>query len=191
MTEAAIKEPEHAVIVNGIDVGALSETVGAIRADPELGKGRFRVTNKWLSGNHNRSTVTDFFGAKQVMRHKQEFNLDADEPAILAGDDLGANPVEHLLHALASCVTTSMVAHAAVRGIPINSLESEVEGDIDLRGYLGLSNQVPRGYTALRVKFKVDAEPKYHDRLRELSKFSPVLNTITQSAPVEIQIEPK
>jgi uncharacterized OsmC-like protein len=191
MGEAAIKEQEQAELVNGIDVGALSETVDAIRADPELGRGRFRVTNKWLSGNHNRSTVTDFFGAKQVIRHKQQFNLDADEPAILAGDDLGANPVEHLLHALASCVTTSMVAHAAVRGIPINSLESEVEGDIDLRGYLGLSSQVPRGYTALRVKFKVDADPKYHGRLKELSKFSPVLNTITQSAPVEIEVDPK
>ncbi len=191
MSEVAVKEQGQAQIVNGVNVDALSETVGAIRADPELGTSRFRVTNKWLSGNHNRSTVTDFFGAKQVISHSQAFNLDADEPAILAGDDLGANPVEHLLHALASCVTTSMVAHAAVRGIPINSLESEVEGDIDLRGYLGLSTDVPRGYTALRVRFKVDADPKYHRRLRELSKFSPVFNTITQSAPVEIEVEPK
>jgi uncharacterized OsmC-like protein len=191
MNEVAIREREQAQIVNGIDVGALSETVNAIRTDPELGSARFRVTNKWVSGNHNRSTVTDFFGAKQVIKHKQQFNLDADEPAILAGNDLGANPVEHLLHALASCVTTSMVAHAAARGIPINSLESEVEGDIDLRGYLGLSNKVPRGYAALRVRFKVDADPKYHGRLEELSKFSPVFNTITQSAPVEIRVEPK
>ncbi len=191
MAEAAIREPKQSQIINGIDVGVLSETINAMRADPELGAARFRVTNKWVSGNHNRSTVTDFFGAKQVIKHKQTFNMDADEPAILAGDDLGANPVEHLLHALASCVTTSMVAHAAARGIPINSLESEVEGDIDLRGYMGLSNNVPRGYTALRVRFKVDADPQYYGRLEELSKFSPVFNTITQSAPVEIRVEPK
>jgi uncharacterized OsmC-like protein len=191
MTEVAIREPEQTQIINGIDVGALSETVNAIRTDPELGSARFRVTNKWVSGNHNRSTVTDFYGAKQVIKHRQGFNMDADEPAILAGDDIGANPVEHLLHALASCVTTSMVAHAAARGIPINSLESEVEGDIDLRGYLGLSNKVPRGYTALRVRFKVDADPQYYERLEELSKFSPVFNTITQSAPVDIRVEPK
>jgi uncharacterized OsmC-like protein len=191
MTEVAIKEPEQAQIINGIDVGVLSETINAMRGDCELGAARFRVTNKWVSGNHNRSTVTDFYGAKQVITHKQEFNMDADEPAILAGDDIGANPVEHLLHALASCVTTSMVAHAAARGIPINSLESEVEGDIDLRGYMGLSNKVPRGYTALRVRFKVDADPQYNGRLEELSKFSPVFNTITQSAPVEIRVEPK
>ena len=134
MNEVAIREPEQAQIINGIDVVALSETVNAIRTDPGLGSARFRVTNKWVSGNHNRSTVTDFYGAKQVIRHKQDFSMDADEPAILAGDDLGANPVEHLLHALASCVTTSMVAHAAARGIPINSLESEVEGSIRYNG---------------------------------------------------------
>ena len=84
-----------------------------------------------------------------------------------------------------------MVAHAAVRGIPLNSVESEVEGDIDLRGYLGLSTDVPRGYTDLRVKFKVDADPKYHNRLRELSKFAPVFNTIRQGANVAIEVEPK
>jgi len=191
MSEAVLKEQEPAQIINGIDVGALSETVNAIQADPELGASQFRVTNRWLSGNHNRSTVTGFYGAKQEIAHKQEFNLDADEPAILAGEDQGANPVEHLLHALASCVTTAMVAHAAVRGIPINAVESEVEGDIDLRGYLGLSKDVPRGYTDLRVKFKVDADPKYYRRLRELSKFSPVFNTIMQGANVDIQVEPK
>jgi uncharacterized OsmC-like protein len=70
-------------------------------------------------------------------------------------------------------------------------VESEVEGDIDLNGYLGLSRDTPRGYTALRVKFKVDAEPKYHNRLRELSKFSPVFNTITQGATVDIEVESK
>jgi uncharacterized OsmC-like protein len=177
--------------VNGIDVDALSQTVDAIRSDPALGVSQFRVRNKWLSGNHNRSTVTGFYGAKQEIAHKQSFDLDADEPAILAGNDEGANPVEHLLHALASCVTTAMVAHAAVRGIPINAVESEVEGDIDLRGYLGLSNDVPRGYTDLRVRFKVDADPKYHQRLKELSKFSPVFNTLINGVSVDISVEAK
>jgi uncharacterized OsmC-like protein len=177
--------------VNGVNLDTLMETVKAIQADPELGASRFRATNTWLSGNHNRSTVTGFYGAKQEISHKQKFELDADEPAILAGNDQGANPVEHLLHALASCVTTSMVAHAAVRGIPIYSLESEVEGDIDLQGFLGLSNDVPRGYTDLRVKFRVDAEPEDIDRLKALSEFSPVFNTITQGARVNIQVEQK
>ena len=83
--------------------------------------------------------------AKQEIPHKQPFTLVADEPAILAGRDDGANPVEHLLHALASCLTTSIVAHAAVRGIEIEEVESEIEGDIDLNGFLGLSPSTPKG----------------------------------------------
>ena len=191
MTQSNLATHGEPNIVNGIDIDALSATVGAIEADPELGVSRFHVSNRWIAGNHNRSMVTSFYAARQEIPHAQQFELDADEPAILAGNDLGANPVEHLLHALAACVTTSMVAHAAIRGIPLNSVESEVEGDIDLNGYLGLSSDTPRGYTDLRVTFKVDADPKYHNRLRELSKFSPVFNTITQGARVAIQVESK
>jgi uncharacterized OsmC-like protein len=175
-------------VINGVDLDTLMGTVGAIKADPELGSCRFRATNQWLAGNHNRSTVTGFYGAKQEMAHKQTFTMDADEPAILAGNDDGANPVEHLLHALASCLTTSMVAHAAVRGMRIEALESELEGDLDLRGFLGLDPDVPKGYTAIRVKFRVKADPKDMDALRELTKFSPVFNTLTGGVPVDVQV---
>ena len=146
-------------VINGIEIDILKATIGAIRNEPDLGACQFRATNKWLSGNHNRSRVTGFYGAQQEIAHKQTFKMDADEPAILAGNDKGANPVEHLLHALASCLTTSMVAHAAVRGIQIDELESEFEGDIDLRGFLGLADDVPKGYTAIRAKFRVKADP--------------------------------
>ena len=178
-------------VVNGIELETLMGTVKAIQADPELGVCRFRATNQWLNGNHNRSTVTGFYGAKQEMQHKQTFTMDADEPAILAGDDKGANPVEHLLHALASCLTTSMVAHAAVRGIAIEEMESEFEGDIDLNGFLGLDANVPKGYTAIRAKFRVKADPKDMDQIRELVKFSPVYNTLTNGTPVDVQVAMK
>ncbi len=178
-------------VVNGVELETLMGTVEAIQADPELGVCHFRATNKWLNGNHNRSTVTGFYGAKQEMQHKQTFTMDADEPAILAGDDNGANPVEHLLHALASCLTTSMVAHAAVRGIAIEEVESEFEGDIDLNGFLGLDANVPKGYTAIRAKFRVKADPKDMDQIRELAKFSPVYNTLTNGTPVDVQVAMK
>jgi len=178
-------------VVNGVNLETLMATVKAIKADPELGACHFRASNKWLDANHNRTTVTGFYGAKQEIAHKKTFEMDADEPAILAGGDEGANPVEHLLHALASCVTTSMVAHAAVRGIHVEEVESELEGDIDLRGFLGLSDDVPRGYTDIRVRFKVKANPKDLDRLKELSEYSPVFNTLTQGARVNIEVEPK
>ena len=181
----------HSMIVNGIDMETLQGTVQAIEGDPELGKCRFRASNRWMGGTQNSTTVTGFYGAKQEFAHKQTFELYADEPPILAGGDDGANPVEHLLNALASCVTTSMVAHAAVRGIHIEELESQLEGDLDLRGFLGLSNDVPKGYTAIRVKFKVKADVDNMERLKRLTAYSPVLNTIAQGARVDIEVEAK
>lgn len=177
--------------VNGVNLDALMETVGAIQKDPELGIARFRASNTWLGGNRNRSEVIGFYGAKQEIAHAQEFRMEADEPPILAGHDEAPNPVEHLLHALASCLTTSMVAHAAVRGIAIEELESDLEGDIDLNGFLGLDPSVPKGYTEIRVRFRVKADPSDVDRIKSLAEFSPVFNTITKGAKVEVSVNLK
>jgi len=177
--------------VNGISLDILNETVSAIQNDPELGSCKFRARNKWIDGNHNCTTISGFYGAKQEIAHKQDFQLHADEPPILAGEDEGANPVEHLLNALASCVTTSIVAHAAVRGIHIEELESELEGDIDLSGFLGLDPNVPKGYTNIRMKFKVKTDPENVKRLKSLAEFSPVYNTLINGARVDIEIEPR
>jgi uncharacterized OsmC-like protein len=174
--------------VNGIHLETLQSTVKAIQQDPGLGACKFRASNTWLGGNHNRTTVTGFYGARQEIAHKQTYELHADEPPILAGHDEGANPVEHLLNALAACVTTSMVAHAAVRGIQIEELESELEGDIDLNGFLGLDESVPKGFTDIRVKFRVKSDIENMERLKQLTRFSPVFNTITQGANVDIEV---
>jgi len=177
--------------VNGVDVGILQTTVGNMQQDPDLAKCRFHIQNKWIDGNRNRTIVTSFYGAKQENEHQQAFELDADEPPVLAGHDQAPNPVEHLLNALAACLTTSMVAHAAVRGIEIEELESEVEGDIDLRGFLGIASDVPRGYTDIRVKFKVKADTENIERLKSLAEYSPVYNSLINGTNVDIQVEPK
>jgi uncharacterized OsmC-like protein len=177
--------------VNGIDLDTLQDTIEAVRQDPDLGRCKFRASNQWVDGNHNCTTITGFYGAKQEITHKQPFELHADEPPILAGEDQYTNPVEYLLKALAACVTTSMVAHAAVRGIQIDELESEIEGDLDVNGYLGLSDEVPKGYTDIRVKFKVKADEENLEKLKRLAKFSPVYNTIVNGANVDIQVESK
>ena len=174
--------------LNGVDLDTLMGTVNAIQADPELGISKFRASNTWMDGNRNRSMVAGFYAAKQEIAHAQTFTMDADEPAILAGGDQGANPVEHLLHALASCLTTSIVAHAAVRGIEIEELESELEGDIDLNGFLGLDTKTPKGFTAIRARFRVKADPKDMDNIKQLAMFSPVFNTITESARVDVDV---
>ena len=177
--------------INGLNLDVLKGTVSAIQADPELAKCRFRASNTWIDGSRNRTTIKDFFGAKQEMSHKQEFQIQADEPAILAGTDEGANPVEILLSALASCVTTGMVAHAAVNGIHIEELESRLEGDIDLRGFLGLDATVPKGYTDIRVTFKVKTDTDNLAKLRRYAALSPVYNTLIHGTNVDIQIEQK
>ena len=191
MNNQSLKQslPRPADTVNGIDVETLGGTVQAIADDPGLGAARFRVSNRWRNANQNQSRVEGFFGANQEIAHKQTFELLADEPPILAGDDEAPNPVEHLLHALASCVTTSLVAHAAVKGIKLDSVESHVEGDIDLRGYLGIDKDVPKGYTDIRVRFRVEADGVSPERLRRLALFSPVFNTITQGANVDVQVD--
>ena len=195
MTDRTTHKQTHTemaeVTVNGIQMATLQQTVHAIEQEPDLGQCKFRASNTWLGGTHNRTTITGFYGARQEIAHQQRFELDADEPPILAGGDEGANPVEHLLNALAACVTTSMVAHAAVRGIHIDALESELEGDIDLRGFLGLDNDVPKGFTDIRVKFKVRSDVSNVQRLERLAAFSPVLNTIAQGANVIVQVEPQ
>jgi uncharacterized OsmC-like protein len=178
-------------VVNGVDLEVLGGTVGAVQAEPELGVCRFRAHNTWVDGARNESQVTGFYGAGQEIAHRQPFTMIADEPPILAGNDDGANPVEHLLHALASCLTTAMIAHAAVRGIRIKAMESELEGDLDLNGFLGLNPETPKGYTDIRVKFRVDAAEGDIDAIRKLAEFSPVFNTLTNGVNVDVQVERK
>ena len=177
---------------NGVDVGRLTETVAAVKAAPALGSFQFRVQNRWIDGGYNRSEVQPFSAGGKEIQHKTGFRLAADEPDILLGADQGANPVEHLLHALASCVTTSMVYHAAARGIAIEQVDSTLEGDLDLRGFLDLSPNVRKGYQNIRMKLRIKADVS-DEQLQELSSlgptFSPVYDSITRGVRVAVSAE--
>lgn len=180
---------EQQTMINGVDVERLKETVKAVHEDPRLARFLFRARNKWLGRGRNRSTIKEFYGAgREDTTRTAPFVLENDEPEILLGEDQAPNPVEYLLHALAGCVTTSMVFHAASRGIEIESVESSLEGDIDIQGFLGLSDQAPRGYKTIRVRLRVktDASP---EKLAELVRYSPVYNTIVNPVPIELTIE--
>jgi uncharacterized OsmC-like protein len=185
---ATIEKP--AQMVNGIDMEVLGETIRAVADAPELGKSRFRARNTWQGGSRNCTTVSSFYAGGQENVHEQTFVLHSDEPTILAGSDEDPNPVEHLLNALAGCVTTTIVAHAAVRGIHIDAVESELEGDIDINGFFGLNPETPRGYSDIRVKFRIESDADV-EVLKELATYSPVFNTITRGANVDIQVEKK
>ncbi len=179
-------------MVNGVDVDKLFETIDQIKATPMIAKFRFRLNNEWLGCGHSRSTVKSFHGAGEDIDHMKMFVIDADEPPILLGQDMGANPVEHLLNALAGCVTSAMVYHAAAKGIQIEEIESEVMGDIDLQGFLGIREDVRCGYQNIQMKFKIKADVT-DEQLEELYKlgpsFSPVFDSVTKGVPVTVMAE--
>jgi uncharacterized OsmC-like protein len=183
---------KSAKITNGVNVDNLIATVDAVMANPAMARFNFRIQNQWQESSRNFSTVGAFHGAMQEQSRQQPFVLAADEPPILLGTDTAANPVEHLLHALASCLTTSMVYHAAARGIAIQEVESSLEGDIDLRGFLELDKNVRQGYQGIRVRFKIKADVS-DERLQELvdlgTTHSPVFDSVVNGVPVSVKAE--
>lgn len=176
-------------IINGVDVNRLAKTIDDINIDPELATFRFQVSNTWDNGGHNQTSIKRFYGAKRQIDHEVPFRIEADEPPILLGGDQGANPVEYLLTALAGCLTTTLVYHAAARGIIIRSVESELDGELDLRGFLGLSDKVRKGYKNIRVRFSIDSDAP-QDVLETLTvvaqRHSPVFDML--SNPVDISV---
>ena len=178
--------------LNGVDVEQLFGNVDAIKNAPVLGRFKFRAKNKWINGGHNITTIKNFHGVQQEHDHANPFELDADEPPLLLGKDIGPNPVEYALTALVACVTTSLVYHAAAKGIKLNAVESRLEGDIDLRGFLGISDDVRRGYDNVRIYYKIDADVP-DEQLEELvqmgCKYSPVFDTFTNPVNVTAQLD--
>jgi uncharacterized OsmC-like protein len=177
--------------MNGLDLDAMTATVQALKADPKLAKFQFRARNRWIDGGENRSTIKDFYGAGGEDRSRTAaFEFTNGEPPVLLGNNEGANPVEFLLHALAGCVTTTTVLHAAARGIRIESISTELEGDIDLQGLLALDDGVPAGYRAIRMRMDIDADcsdAELDDLLRFAQRHSPVCNTVCRPVPVTVE----
>lgn len=178
--------------VNGVNVDQLVRTIDLIKAKPELARFQFRARNAWVAGTHNRATVKDFYGAGAADDTREPLVFDLDEPPVLCGQNLGANPVEYLLVALSGCLTTSLVAHAAAKAIEVKKVSSRYEGDLDLRGFLGLSDEVPVGYQNIRVYFTVEAdipEGQKEELVRMAQKYSPVFNSVTKGVPVSVHLD--
>jgi uncharacterized OsmC-like protein len=191
MSNAAATETKtrQRVPLNGVDTPTLFATIDAVKAQPELGKFQFRATNRWMSGTHSRSRIETFSGAGGEHRHMGDVQFDADHPAVLVGTDKAPAAVEFLLHAIAACITSGIGNIAAARGVTLTEVESTVEGDIDLRGILGLSNEVRNGYERLRVNFRIkgDASPEKLREIVEQSKSrSAVFDVLTKGTVVEV-----
>ncbi len=192
MSQTSVQEPAKArAPLNGVDTPNLFATINAVAANPPLAKFQFRATNRWVSGTHSRGSIETFAGAGGEQTHRRVFTLEADHPAVLVGTDHAPLPVEYLLYGLAACITSGIANIAAARGVTLTEVESRVEGDIDLRGILGLSNEVRNGYENIRATFTIrgDAPAEKLRQIVEQSKArSAVFDVLTQGVPVQIDV---
>lgn len=178
---------------NGVDVEQLMETIRAIEEDPDQASFTFRASTRWRGGTHNRGRVGRFIHAgREDTSRGEPFEADGDEPPVLLGRNLGPNAVELLLEALGFCYAVGYVANAAARGIEISGMDYEIEGDLDVRAFLGLPG--PRaGFTAIRVKGIVTSPHTSSEDLQELCRYvqdtSPVRDCLANAVPVTTTLE--
>ncbi len=190
-TTATKRGARTPVPMNGVDTPALLATINAVGAQPDLAKFRFRNSNEWISGTHSRSTLQGFFGAGSEHSHKALYTAEGDHPAVLTGTDNAPTPVEWLLHALAACLTAGIGNIASARGVKLTRVKSTIEGNIDLRGILGLSDEVRNGYQDISVHFEIegDAPPETLNKIVEQSRArSAVFDVLTNGVPVSVSI---
>ncbi len=179
---------ENAMIANGVDTAAFFEVIAAVKANPQFAKFEFRAGNEWLGGENSRTTIKEFFGADAIHHHDGPgFQALSSEHQVLCGQDKAPNPIEWLLHSLVGCMTTTLAYHSASRGIVIEAIESTIAGNIDLRGFLGLSDKSCNPFSNIRVNMRVksDASPIL---LKSLAKLSPIFDVIARSVPVDVTI---
>ncbi|HBY94656.1 MAG: OsmC family protein [Ardenticatenaceae bacterium] len=179
--------------VNGVNVDQLVGTINAIKDNPDLARFKFRTETEWIEGGHSRSVIQSFYGAgTEDTSRTGPFVLEGDEPPVLLGTNAGPNAVETVLHALASCLAVGFIYNAAAQGIRVESLTFSLEGDLDLHGFLGLSDQIRPGYENIRVVYRVKADAP-RERLEALcdyvQKTSPVLDIIRDPVPVTVTLE--
>jgi uncharacterized OsmC-like protein len=191
MSQTTMNETKKREPMNGVDVPTLFATLDAVKGQPEAARFQFRATNRWQQGAHSRSTMESFFGAGEERQHVRSYTADADHPEVLVGRDQAPTPVEYLLHALAACLTAGIGNIASARGITLYEVESTLEGDIDLQGILGLSDEVRNGYEEIRVDFKIkgDApEAKLREIVEQSRSRSAVFDVLTNGVPVAVSV---
>ena len=191
-TSVADLKPRERVPLNGVDTPTLFATIDAVKGQPGLAAFRFTATNRWLKGTHSRSRIETFLGAGGEHRHTGAIDFDADHPAVLVGADNAPTPVEFLLHALAACITSGIGNIAAARGVKLTEVESRIEGDIDLRGILGISDQVRNGYSGIRVHFRIAGDApaeKLQAIVEQAQARSAVFDVLTNGTAVNVTAE--
>jgi uncharacterized OsmC-like protein len=183
----AVKNQTNA---NGVNVDQLMQTVKAIKENPDLARFNFRATAKWMGGGRSQTTIKGFYGAGQEDTSRAKpFVLEGDEPPVLLGQNAGPNAVESVLQALASCLMVGFSYNAAAQGINVKSIELDLNGELDLHGFLGLSEKIRPGYEGIKLTYRTDCDAspeKVAEVWEHVKKTSPVLDILTNPVPVTI-----
>lgn len=173
---------------NGVDVEQILSVISKIEEDPSYAKFQWRANNQWIDGGLSQTQVKDFFaGNAEDVTRKNGFIINADEPIIAAGQDSAPNAMEFLLHALASCLTGTLIYHAAVRGIKIEAIKSSYKGDMDVHGFFGLKDNIKKGFNKVTVSMHVESNATAEE-LKDLALYSPVYEILSQSIPLEFEL---
>jgi uncharacterized OsmC-like protein len=167
MAQATETKKREVKPMNGVDTPSLFATINAVKEQRELAKFQFRASNRWVKGTNSRSRMEGYSGAGGEHEQTGDFQYDADHPPVLCGEGKAPTPVEYLLHALATCLTAGIANIASARGIELSEVESTVEGDIDMQGLLGLSDDVRNGYQGIRINFKIKGDAP-EEKLRQV-----------------------
>jgi uncharacterized OsmC-like protein len=179
-----------AAVDNGVNVQALLDAREALQGSPEATQFTWRSSCKWVNGTHSQGTVKGFFGLGEEQSHKTETTFEADHPEIFASEDNGITPIEYVLVGLASCLTAGIAAVAQNRGIQLHSVESQLEGKMDIRGILGMDSDVRNGFSDVKVTFNIDSDASKQDIeaiVAQSQKRSAVYDAITN--PVNVTVE--
>ena len=178
---------------NGIDVDQLVATIGAIKEQPSISTFTFKATTSWKEGTLNHAEIGQFIHDGERVERPQPFRLTGDEPPVLLGANRGPNAVELVLAALGFCYGVGFVANAAARGIDLSELRYEVEGDIDVQNFLGMTKERRPGFSAIRACAWVRSPNATQGQLDELCQYvqdtSPVRDVIANPVPVDTTLE--
>jgi uncharacterized OsmC-like protein len=192
MAETAVQTPKRErVPLNGVDVPNLFATINVVRENPPLAKFQFRTKHRWLKGTHSEGTIETFSGAGGEHAHKRTFTVEADHPAVLVGEDNAPLPVEYVLYGLGACIVGGIANIASARGVTLTEVEASIEGDMDLRGILGLSPDVRNGYEGIRATFTIKGDApaeKLREVVEQARARSAVFDIITNQVPVQIGV---
>jgi uncharacterized OsmC-like protein len=176
---------------NGVNVEALFGAQEALKNAPEAAKFKWRSTVEWVNGTHSRSTIEGFYGLGAEQKHKKKFTVDADHPELFAAADEAATPVEIVLAGLASCLTAGVAAVAQARKVQLRSVSATLEAGMDVRGILGMDEDVRNGFDGIKVTYKIDADASPADIkaiVAQSQKRSAVYDIITNPTNVTVEV---